>query len=93
MPARVSYSLPIFLTKHHLNMNIMRFHIFALASSFLALNSGLVAQDLPGSPLPGKPTTTVPAGTGAGILPAAGTDAPPPPGGKPKAEAAEVDAR
>jgi len=79
-------------TKHLLKMNIMRFHIFVLATAFFILNSGLAAQDLPGSPLPGKPTTTVPAGTGTSTLPAAGTDAPPPPDGKPKSEPTEVDA-
>ena len=71
-------------------MNFMRFHIFAFASAYFALTSGLSAQDLPGSPLPGKPTTTAPVGTGTNTLPP-GTDAPPPPGGKPKAEPAEVD--
>jgi len=71
-------------------MNILRFHIFAFATAYFALTSGLSAQDLPGSPLPGKPTTTAPVGTGTNTLPP-GTDAPPPPGGKPKAEPAEVD--
>jgi len=71
-------------------MNILRSHIFAFASACFALTSGLSAQDLPGSPLPGKPTTTAPVGTGTSTLPP-GTDAPPPPGGKPKAEPAEVD--
>ena len=71
-------------------MNILRSHIFAFALAYFALTSGLSAQDLPGSPLPGKPTTTAPAGAGASTLPP-DTDAPPPPGGKPKAEPAEVD--
>ena len=71
-------------------MNILRSHIFAFASAYFALTSGLSAQDLPGSPLPGKPTTTAPVGTGTNTLPP-GTDAPPPPGGKPKAEPVEVD--
>ena len=71
-------------------MNILRSHIFAFASAYLALTSGLSAQDLPGSPLPGKPTTTAPVGAGTSTLPP-GTDAPPPPGGKTKAEPAEVD--
>jgi hypothetical protein len=72
-------------------MNFLRIPLFALASAFFAFDADIVAQDLPGSPLPGKPTTTVPAGTGAAILPATDTEAPPPPGGKPKDEPAEVD--
>ncbi len=71
-------------------MNILRSHIFAFALAYFALTSGLSAQDLPGSPLPGKPTTTAPVGTETSTLPP-GTDAPPPPGGKPKVEPAEVD--
>jgi hypothetical protein len=71
-------------------MNFLRIPLFAFASAFFAFDANLMAQELPGSPLPGKPTTTVPAGTGAGILPAAGAELPPP-GGKPKEEPAEVD--
>ncbi|MBU63354.1 MAG: hypothetical protein CMI26_12725 [Opitutae bacterium] len=72
-------------------MNFLRIPLLACASTFFAFDANIVAQDLPGAPLPGKPTTTVPAGTSDGILPATGTDAPPPPGGKTKDQSAEID--
>jgi hypothetical protein len=71
-------------------MNISRTSFLAFSLGFCLINANLKAQDLPGSPLPGKPTSTVPSGAGTAILPSGGADASPP-GEKPKDKSAEVD--
>ena len=72
-------------------MNLLRILLLPLFAYGLVLASGLSAQDLPGTPLPGTPTTPAKPDTPGATLPA-GADAPPPPGGTPPAEATEIDA-
>ena len=72
-------------------MNLIRTLLLPVVAYGLVFASGLFAQDLPGTPIPGTPTTPATPDTPGATLPA-GTDAPPPPGGTPPAEAVEVDA-
>ena len=69
-------------------MTSSRIIFSTILSLGILFTTTLWAQDLPGTPLPGKPTTP---GTPV-ATPPSGPDAPPPPGGKPPAEKMEIDA-
>ena len=69
-------------------MTSSRIIFSTILSLGILFTTTLWSQDLPGTPLPGKPTTP---GTPV-ATPPGGPDAPPPPGGKPPAEKMEIDA-